>query len=62
MPANLPVSTGGYYVRLALTPDEETALAECVASYRASHAGRLPAGNENPVRPSIRLVASQRAA
>jgi hypothetical protein len=56
VPANLPASTGGYYVRLALTSDEEAALAECQASYRAVHGGRLPVGNETPVRPAIRLV------
>jgi hypothetical protein len=56
VPANVPASIGGYWVRIALVDDEETALTQHQAGYRAKHDGRLPAGNDGYARPSIRLV------
>jgi len=56
VPTNVPASTGGYYVRWATSADEAAALAEAEAAHRARLRGRLPAGNEGVVRPTIRLV------
>ena len=61
VPENVPASAGGYYVRWAITDDEETALADRKAAHRDEHDGRLPAGNEARPRPSIRLVTAQAA-
>jgi hypothetical protein len=56
VPANLPASVGGYYVRYTLVADEAAAVAELEAGHRAGHGGRLPAGHEPILRPAIRLV------
>ncbi len=56
IPENVPASAGGYYVRWAVVPDEDGALAERHARHRGEHEGRLPAGNEARPRPAIRLV------
>jgi hypothetical protein len=56
VPANLPASVGGYYVRYTLVADEAGAVAEREAGHRAGHGGRLPAGHEPILRPTIRLV------
>jgi hypothetical protein len=56
VPANLPASVGGYYVRYALVADEAGAVAEREAGHRAEHRGRLPAGHEPHLRSAIRLV------
>ena len=61
VPTNLPASVGGYYVRYCRHADEEAALAEAQTSYRESHAGHLPAGNESLPRPTIRLIARNAA-
>lgn len=61
VPANLPASVGGYYVRYTLVTDEAAAVAEREAGHRAEHGGRLPAGHEPRVRPAIRLVTRQAA-
>lgn len=56
VPANVPASTGGYYVRWAVAADEACALAERETSHRARLGGHLPAGNEGVGRPAIRLL------
>jgi hypothetical protein len=61
VPENVPASAGGYYVRWAITDDEEAALGERQALHRDQHEGRLPAGNEARSRPAIRLVTAQAA-
>jgi hypothetical protein len=61
VPENVPASAGGYYVRWAITDDEEAALAERKALHRTEHDGHLPAGNEARPRPAIRLVTAQAA-
>lgn len=38
----LPATIGGYYVRVIVTPAEETVLAERLAEFSARHRGRVP--------------------
>jgi hypothetical protein len=56
VPANVPASAGGYWVRWVAAADEPSALAEREGVHRARLRGHLPAGNEGVVRPTIRLV------
>ena len=61
LPANLPASIGGYYVRFILVEDEESAVVQRQAAFQASHDGHLPIGNETIPRTSMRLVTRQAA-
>lgn len=61
VPANVPASTGGYYVRYLLADDEDTTVAERHALHRAEHDGHLPPGNEARPRAAFRLITRQAA-
>jgi hypothetical protein len=61
IPANVPASTGGYYVRYLLAEDEDAAVTDRQTCHRAEHDGHLPPGNEARPRPAFRLI-TRRAA
>jgi len=61
VPAGLPPSVGGYYVRWALAADEENAASEREAAFRAAHRDALPSAPTSADRPAIRLVARRAA-
>ena len=61
LPAELPPSIGGYYVRWTEAADEAEVATELEASYRARHRNTLPMGNVYSKTTAIRLV-SRRAA
>jgi hypothetical protein len=61
VPANVPASTGGYYVRYVLAEDEDAAVTDRQTCHRAEHDGHLPPGNEARPRPAFRLI-TRRAA
>jgi len=51
IPPNLPLTTGGYYVRAFMAPNEDTAYQERLRDFRSRHDGALPCGNAAPSRP-----------
>ena len=55
----LPPSSGGYYFRYELAPDESAALTERLAAYKAGHGGLVPPGNRGAL-PTV--AAARRAA
>ena len=61
VPANVPASSGGYYVRYWVSPDEEVAVIERQTAHRTEHDGHLPPGNEARPRPSFRLIVRRAA-
>lgn len=61
LPAELPPSAGGYYVRWTEAADEAEAASEREAHYRARHRNTLPTGNVYGKTTAIRLV-TRRAA
>jgi len=61
LPAELPPSIGGYYVRWTEAPDEAAAASEREADYRTRHRDALPIGNVCGKTTAIRLV-TRRAA
>ena len=56
IPANVPASVGGYWVRWVAVDDEEAELAARQTAHRAQHHGLLPAGNDARPKAVIRLV------
>ena len=56
----LPPTIGGYYVRIIVTPAEETVLAERLAEFSARHRGRTldaTVDRRRPLRPTQRRAA-----